>query len=87
MHRYFSVEQIKWKPGKKQGADWHVTRFNNLPTDINFISLENPTDLDADLRSTLLETYGYCVDSFECIELTEEQANERALFLLLGIKH
>ena len=84
MRRYFSVKEIKWKPGKQQGADWHVAKFNNLPTDINFISLEDPVDIDEAFRATFLETYGYNVESYEYTELSEEEADKQAIFVLLG---
>lgn len=84
MRRYFKVTEIKW--GKYlHKCDWHEIRRQSLPADQNFLTIE---DIDGDISKAICEeltnTYGYSVDSVKFIEMTEEEADKQAIFLLLG---
>ncbi|MBQ7820563.1 MAG: hypothetical protein IJ341_12815 [Bacteroidales bacterium] len=84
MRRYFNVTEIKW--GKYlHKCDWCEIRRESLPTDQNFLTVE---DFDGDIYKAICEeltnTYGYSVDSIKFVEMTEKEAENQAIFLLLG---
>ena len=83
MRRYFNVTKIKW--GKYlHNCDWHEIRRASLPTEENFLALENiETDIYKVLCDELTATYGYEVKSIDFVEMSEEEANKQALFILL----
>ena len=84
MRRYFKVTEIVWGRYLNK-CDWHEVRRETLPTDQNFLMLENvETDISDALKKELVNTYGYDVDSLNYIEMSEEEADKEAIFLLVG---
>ena len=84
MRRYFKVTEIKWGSYLHE-CNWHEIRRQSLPVDQNFLTIE---DIGGDISEAICEeltnTYGYSVDSIKFVEMTEEEADKQAIFLLLG---
>lgn len=84
MRRYFKVSEIKWDPERASGYIWNGPAFDSLPSTQNFLSIEECENIETALKDTLLESYGYRVESLTYIEMTKEEADREAMFLLLG---
>lgn len=82
--RYFRVYKICWNPEKVSIPTWMKSSVEKLPTEQNFILLEECEDVEKKLKETLCEYFGYKVDSLEYTELTKEEAENAALLLLIG---
>lgn len=84
MKRYFNVTKIKW--GKYlHKCSWHEIHRDELPSEQNFLTLEDiHMDIYKALCDELTATYGYEVESIEFIEMSEEEADKQALFILLS---
>lgn len=83
MKRYFNVTKIEWGEYLHK-TSWYDIRREKLPTEINFLSLENiQFNIYEAICNELALTYGYSVNSIEFIEMNEEESMKQALYILL----